>query len=106
MSTRNPPNLNPPTSGLNTRVKKPYRPTIGDFMNKAGVDFRTAASMLHGVVGSNQDTRDWAAIMASDDPLTASRQATYDMYGGVSIQNVDYGPEIIPKLVEIGRAHV
>jgi hypothetical protein len=99
MSTTNPPNLNPPTSGLNTRVKKPYRPSITDFMNKTGADFRTASDMVHGVVGSNQDTRDWAAIMASDDPLAASRKATYDMYGGVSIQNVDYGNEIIPKLV-------
>ena len=41
---------------------------------------RQAADMLHGVVGSNLDTRDWSAIMSADNILEAARKETGKMY--------------------------
>lgn len=65
------------SQGVSALVK----PSSGVFAEMAGIDEDVAVSILHGVVGSNIDTRDWGAIMASDDPLTAARQATAAMYG-------------------------
>mgnify|MGYP005989515443 CR=1 FL=1 len=39
-----------------------------------------ANELLYGVVGANTDTRNWQAIMASDDITSAARQATGQMY--------------------------
>ena len=36
--------------------------------------------ILYGVIGSNEDTRDWLSIMASKDILTAAREQTGAMY--------------------------
>lgn len=58
-----------------------HRPDIKTFMDKSGASFEDAAELLYGVVGSNTDTRDWQAIMASGDPVTAARRATGQMYG-------------------------
>ena len=44
---------------------------------------RLASELLYGVVGSNDDTRDWSAIMGSSDIVRAARQATGDMYAPV-----------------------
>jgi len=44
---------------------------------------RRASELLYGVVGSNEDTRDWNAIMGSSDIVRAARQATGDMYAPV-----------------------
>lgn len=41
---------------------------------------RNASEMLYGVMGSNKDTRDWPAIMASDDILLAAKAETGKMY--------------------------
>ena len=41
---------------------------------------RQASDILHGVVGSNEDTRDWPSIMASKDILTKAREETRTMY--------------------------
>ena len=56
------------------------RPTTAEFCAKTGVDSKTACSLLYGVVGANKDYRDWAAIMASDDPLADTRASTAAMY--------------------------
>lgn len=56
------------------------KPSIADFMRATDTDFHTASSTLYGVIGSNQDLRDWNAIMAVDDPLLAARQATGALY--------------------------
>ena len=69
-------------------AKKPYRPSLGEWMSKSGLDFNTAADLYNGVVGSNKDTRDWTAIMAAEDPVAAARRATYNMYGGVTERTV------------------
>lgn len=58
-----------------------HRPDIKTFMDSSGASFEDAAELLYGVVGSNTDTRDWQAIMASGDPVTAARRATGQMYG-------------------------
>ena len=44
---------------------------------------RLASELLYGVVGSNDDTRDWSAIIGSSDIVRAARQATGDMYAPV-----------------------
>ena len=44
---------------------------------------RLASELLYGVVGSNDDTRNWNAIMGSSDILKAARQATGEMYAPV-----------------------
>jgi hypothetical protein len=40
-----------------------------------------ASDILYGVVGTNEDTRDWLSIMASENILTATREQTRIMYG-------------------------
>jgi len=61
------------------------RPNVKEFMDRAGAKFLDASELIYGVVGSNTDVRDWAAIMASDDPISAARQATGQMYGRTDI---------------------
>lgn len=56
------------------------KPDIAQFERATGCDFATASSLLYGVVGSNEDYRDWNAIMASPDPVQAARQATGALY--------------------------
>jgi hypothetical protein len=41
---------------------------------------RQASEMLYGVVGANEDTRDWPSIMNSSDILTEAREQTGVMY--------------------------
>jgi hypothetical protein len=41
---------------------------------------RQASDMLYGVVGANEDTRDWASIMNSSNILTEAREQTGAMY--------------------------
>lgn len=65
---------------VETSVRQWVKPTTSYFMEVTGLDYKTATSILSGVTGS-KDTRDWHAIMTSDDPLTAARQATAAMYG-------------------------
>jgi len=41
---------------------------------------KQSSELLYGVVGANQDTRNWDEIMKSDDVLSAARNATGQMY--------------------------
>lgn len=41
---------------------------------------RNATELLHGVVGSNEDSRDWSKIMSSSDILTSAREFTQKMH--------------------------
>jgi hypothetical protein len=41
---------------------------------------RQASEMLYGVVGANEDSRDWLSIMNSGDILTEARKQTGAMY--------------------------
>ena len=47
---------------------------------------RLSSDLLYGVVGSNTDTRNWEAIMDSDDPVAAAQIATSLMYGGTTVK--------------------
>ena len=44
---------------------------------------KQASEMLYGVVGSNEDTRDWQKIMSALDIVKAARQAIGEMYDPV-----------------------
>ena len=75
-----------PRSWLTTpEASQTHRPNVKEFMDRSGVPFVDASELIYGVVGSNTDVRDWAAIMASSDPITAARQATGQMYGRTDI---------------------
>ena len=56
------------------------RPSVKQFTDETGLDSATAKELVTGVVGSNSDTRNWKAIMASDDPVAAARAATAEMF--------------------------
>lgn len=62
-----------------------HRPNAKEFMDLSGAPFLDASELIYGVVGSNTDVRDWSAIMASQDPISAARQATGQMYGRTDI---------------------
>lgn len=75
----------PPSLVTTAEASRASRPSITTFMQRTGSPFLDAAEMINGVVGSNTDVRDWSAIMASDDPMTAARQATAQMYSRTDI---------------------
>lgn len=75
-----------PKSWLTTsETSQAYRPNVKEFMDRSGAPFLDASELIYGVVGSNTDVRDWSAIMANDDPISAARQATGQMYGRTDI---------------------
>lgn len=68
---------------------------------------RLASELLYGVVGSNEDTRDWSAIMDSSDIIMAARQATGKMHApvvGIMSINSESG-ETIDQLATINDAN-
>ncbi len=71
-------------ASASTTTDKNKAPTLSAFMAATGVDFSTAAHLVSGVVGANTDYRDWSAIMASKDPLSATKQATNDLFFGAN----------------------
>lgn len=75
-----------PKSWLTTaETSQAHRPNVKEFMDRSGAPFLDASELIYGVVGSNTDVRDWSGIMASDDPISAARQATGQMYGRTDI---------------------
>ena len=75
-----------PKSWLTTaETSQAHRPNVKEFMDRSGAPFLDASELIYGVVGSNTDVRDWASIMASQDPISAARQATGQMYGRTDI---------------------
>lgn len=52
------------------------KPNVAEFMSKTGLDVKEASKLLYGSLGAIPDMRDWTAIMASDNPAIAARQAT------------------------------
>jgi len=56
------------------------RPGVKQFADATGLDAANAKELLTGVVGYNTDTRNWKAILASDDPVAAAREATAEMF--------------------------
>lgn len=68
-----------------TQASLAQRPSIKEFMDLTGAEFLDASELIYGVIGSNTDVRDWSAVMASVDPITAARQATNQMYGRIDM---------------------
>lgn len=68
-----------------TQASLAQRPSIKEFMDLTGAEFLDASELIYGVIGSNTDVRDWSAVMASADPITAARQATNQMYGRIDM---------------------
>lgn len=64
---------------------------------------RVASDILYGVIGTNEDTRDWQSIMASDDILSFAREQTGAMYRPeVDIQsNFDENDILIKQIAVI-----
>jgi hypothetical protein len=61
-----------------TTVENSYAETNGNGnWNKIS---RQASEILYGVVGTNEDTRDWPSIMNSSDILTEAREQTGAMF--------------------------
>ena len=56
------------------------KPNLATFMEATGASASTANALLYGVVAGVEEYRDWGAIMASDDPVLAARQATGALY--------------------------
>ncbi len=67
-------------------LSREHRPNLKQFMDRTGIEFLDASDLIYGVIGSNTDVRDWSQIMASNDPVTAVRQATAEMYGRTNIE--------------------
>ena len=66
------------TTAEKSRAAKPH--DLPEFMSKTGATFQDATGLLYGVIGANTDLRDWEQIMSSNDPLSAARAATYQLY--------------------------
>lgn len=58
------------------------KPSIKELMDFANMSFEDASSILYGVVGSNEDTRDWNKILTSSDVLKTAKEETAKMYNG------------------------
>src|SRR5574344_2264603 len=56
------------------------KPNIKELMDISGINFDDASSILYGVVGSNEDTRDWNKILTSSDVLKTAKEETAKMY--------------------------
>ena len=74
------------------------RPTnLPEFMARTGASFEDSVELIYGVIGSNQDLRNWEAIMASDNPIDAARAATRQLYNSDHDyqlrQHADFGTE-------------
>ena len=82
------------------------RPNMREFMDATGADATDASELLYGVIGSNQDLRNWEAIMASDNPIDAARAATRQLYNSGHDyqlrQHADFGTD---RLADTLAAH-
>lgn len=60
-------------------VDSDFRPTVRELMSILNVDAQTAQNYLNPE-GLQYDFRNWSEILQSDDPLKATKDATYAMY--------------------------
>jgi len=73
-----------------TKATSDAKPNVGEFMDATGASFSEASEILSGTIGANTDTRDWAAIMASEDPVEAAIQGNFEQYSsGAATSNTD-----------------
>ena len=68
------------TADADLLASRDKRPSVAEFMKLTGADSETAAGALYGAVAGVTDYRNWDAILASSDPLNATRQANAALY--------------------------
>lgn len=62
-----------------------FTPTLKEFIDKTGADVATAIDLVSGVIGAQEDPRDWTAIFAASDPLAAAKRATGQMLNSTDV---------------------
>lgn len=67
-------------ANANHETRQQGKPNVAEFMQATGSDASTASQLLYGVVSGATDFRNWDAIMSSNDPVLAARQATGALY--------------------------
>jgi len=74
-----------------TAIDAKNRPSMKEFIDATGVDTNAASEIIYGTIGANTDTRDWAAIMASEDPVQSAINANAAQYnsGAATAYNLD-----------------
>ncbi len=58
------------------KANREAKPNIAEFREATGLGFVDASNLLSAATFNQRDPRDWNAIMASDNPLLATRLAT------------------------------
>lgn len=61
------------------------KPSVKELMDFTNMSFEDASSILYGVVGSNEDTRDWNKILTSSDVLKTAKEETAKMYNSYTV---------------------
>lgn len=62
------------------KIDTSKKPNIKELMDFTNMSFQEASSILYGVIGSNNDTRDWNKILTSDNVLKTAKEETAKMY--------------------------
>lgn len=57
----------------------PEKPSIQQFMKMTRMDEDSATYVLYGILGNKPDLRNWSAIMQSNDPASAAKNAYNQM---------------------------
>ena len=68
------------TNETSLKIDTTKKPNIKELMDFTNMSFKEASSILYGVIGSNEDTRDWNKILTSSDVLKTAKEETAKMY--------------------------
>ena len=77
-------------SNKTSQIDTTKKPDIKELMDYTNISFQEASSILYGVIGSNEDKRDWNKILTNSDILKTAKEETAKMY-----QSDDYHVQII-----------
>ena len=72
------------TNETSLKIDTSKKPNIKELMDFTNMSFKEASSILYGVIGSNEDTRDWNKILTSSDVLKTAKEETAKMYNSDS----------------------
>ena len=72
------------TNETSLKIDTSKKPNIKELMDFTNMSFKEASSILYGVIGSNEDTRDWNKILTSSDVLRTAKEETAKMYNSDS----------------------
>ena len=86
------------------------KPSIKELMDFTNMSFEDASSILYGVVGSNEDTRDWNKILTSSDVLKTAKEETAKMYNGYTapLEEVvdEYEENPVKKTIDVQEGNI